>query len=130
MVVMVWDTMVITLAKEVLNPNPNPNSNPKDLPDNPENFPASSKQDLPWKDMANPDMPDVWQCLTNICVTGEKLNLRLRLGITPTGTVTGTLIMVMAMADTMGATMAIAAMADITMANRFQEFQSLIYEKS
>ena len=38
--------------------------------------------------------------------------------------------MVMAMADTMGATMAIAAMADITMANRFQEFQSLIFEKS
>merc|ERR1719483_1870530 len=100
--------------------------------------------------MAIPDMPDIWQCLTLICVTGEKLNpqphlrphqrldlrpklkLRLRLGITPTGTVTGTLIMVMAMAmaDTMGATMAIAAMADITMANRFQEFQSLVFEKS
>merc|ERR1719483_910911 len=91
--------------------------------------------------MAIPDMPDIWQCLTLICVTGEKLNpqphlrphqrldlrlrLQLRLGITPTGTGTGTLIMVMAM----GATMAIAAMADITMANRFQEFQSLIFEK-
>merc|ERR1719483_1958265 len=90
--------------------------------------------------MAIPDMPDIWQCLTLICVTGEKLNpqphlrphlrldlrlrpklrLQLRLGITPTGTVTGTLIMVTA----------IAAMADITMANRFQEFQSLIFEKS
>merc|ERR1719483_915576 len=83
--------------------------------------------------MVIPDMPDIWQCLILICVTGEKLNpqphlrpyqrldLRpqLRLGITPTGTVTGTLIMVMAM----GATMAAIAMADITMANRFQEFQ-------
>merc|ERR1719483_2042496 len=125
--VMVWDTMVITLAKEVLNPNPN--SDPKDLPDNPENFPASSKQDLPRKDMAIPDMPDIWQCLTLICVTGEKLNLQphlrphqrldlrlklrlqLRLGITPTGTGMGTLIMVMAMGATM---VAIAAMADIT----------------
>merc|ERR1719162_595738 len=89
--------------------------------------------------MANPDMPDIWQCLILICVTGEKLNpqphlrphqkleLRLRLGITPTGTVTGTLIMVMAMGATMAA---IAAMADITMANRFQEFQSLIFETS
>merc|ERR1712238_320343 len=74
--------------------------------------------------MAIPDMPDIWQCLTLICVTGEKLRLQLRLGITPTGTDTGTLIMVMAM----GAAM--AAMADITMANRFQEFQSLIFEKS
>merc|ERR1719483_1129920 len=95
--------------------------------------------------MAIPDMPDIWQCLTLICVTGEKLNpqphlrlhqrldlrpklkLRLRLGTTPTGTGTGTLIMVMAMGATMAA---IAAMADITMANRFQEFQSLIFEKS
>merc|ERR1719483_676646 len=95
--------------------------------------------------MANPDMPDIWQCLILICVTGEKLNpqphlrphqrldlrlklrLQLRLGITPTGTGTGTLIMVMAMGATMAA---IAAMADITMANRFQEFQSLIFEKS
>ena len=56
-----------------------------------------------------------------------KLRLQLRLGITPTGTGTGTLIMVMAMGATMAA---IAAMADITMANRFQEFQSLIFEKS
>jgi hypothetical protein len=57
-----------------------------------------------------------------------KLRLRLRLGITPTGTGTGTLIMVMAI----GATMAIALLitADITMANRFEEFQSLIFEKS
>merc|ERR1712238_436204 len=77
--------------------------------------------------MAIPDMPDIWQCLTLICVTGEKLNPQLRLGITPTGTDTGTLIMVMAMGATMAA---IAAMADITMANRFQEFQSLIFEKS
>merc|ERR1719483_235636 len=101
--------------------------------------------------MANPDMPDKWQCLTLICVTGEKLNpqphlrphqrldlrlrlrpklrLQLRLGITPTGTGTGTLIMVMAMGATMAAIAAMAAMADITMANRFQEFQSLIFEK-
>merc|ERR1719483_692283 len=87
--------------------------------------------------MGIPDMPDIWQCLTLICVTGEKLNpqprlrpqlrLQLRLGITPTGTGTGTLIMVMAMEATMAA---IVAMADITMANRFQEFQSLIFEKS
>ena len=55
-----------------------------------------------------------------------KLKLQLRLGIPTTGT--GTLIMVMAMADTMA--IAILIMADITMANRSQEFQSLIFEIS
>ena len=55
-----------------------------------------------------------------------KLKLQLRLGIPTTGT--GTLIMVMAMVATTA--IAILIMADITMANRFQEFQSLIFEKS
>ena len=38
------------------------------------------------------------------------------------------MVMGMVMADTMA--IAILIMADITMANRFQEFQSLIFEKS